>query len=84
MSNYIYNDDENKKKINKRAIVSVTLFVLFIILPISGKMMQIMENNYEAKYVWGCIHYVAGLLFTTFGIFHIIFNWKSLKHYLKK
>ena len=36
MSNYIYNDDENKKKINKRAIVSVTLFVLFIILPVGG------------------------------------------------
>jgi hypothetical protein len=75
---------DNKKTFNKRSIVSITLFILFILLPISGKMIEIMGNNPEAKYIWGGIHYLLGLLFTIFGIFHIIYNWEMLKQYIKK
>ena len=71
----------NKKSFNKRAIVSVALFIL---LPISGKMIEAVKDNHESMLVWGGIHCLLGLLFTCFGIFHIVYNWKTLKHYLKK
>jgi len=77
-------ESNNKKSFNKRAFVSVALFIMFILLPISGKMIEIMKDNQEAMYVWVGIHCLLGLLFTGFGIFHIVYNWKTLKYYLKK
>ena len=75
---------KNKKSFNKRAVVSVALFAMFILLPFSGKMIEIMKDNSEVRYIWVGIHYLLGLLFTVIGIFHIVYNWKTLKHYLKK
>ena len=74
----------SKKLINKRAVVSVALFVMFILLPISGKMIVAVQDNHEAMYIWAGIHSLLGLLFAVFGIFHIVYNWKTLKQYLKK
>ena len=74
----------NKKSFNKRAIVSVALFMLFILLPVSGKMIEAAKDNHESMLFWSGIHCLLGLLFTCFGIFHIVYNWKTLKHYLKK
>ena len=75
----------NKKKLfNKRAIVSVALFIMFILLPISGKMIEAVKNDPESRYIWSGIHGSLAFLFTIFGLFHIVYNWKSLKHYLKK
>ena len=71
---------KNKKSFNKRAVVSVALFVMFILLPISGKMIEAAADNY----VWIAIHSLSGLLFTVFGIFHIVYNRKQLMHYIKK
>ncbi|WP_310604984.1 DUF4405 domain-containing protein [Anaerosporobacter sp.] len=75
---------KNKKSLNKRAIVSVSLLFMFILLPISGQMIGIVKDNPEAHYFWGGTHCLLGLLFSVFGIFHIVYNWKSLKYYLKK
>ena len=77
-------ESKSKKSFNKRAVVSVALFILFILLPISGKMIEAVKDNHESMLVWGGIHCLLGLLFTCFGIFHIVYNWKTLKHYLKK
>ena len=74
----------NKKSFNKRAFVSVALFMLFILLPVSGKMIEATADNHETMLVWGGIHCLLGLIFTCFGIFHIVYNWKTLTHYLKK
>lgn len=74
----------NKKAFNKRAVISVALFIMFILLPISGKMIEVMKDNPETMFIWGSIHYLLGLLFTFFGIFHIVYNWKTLKTYIKK
>ena len=73
-----------KKSFNKRAFVSVALFIMFILLPISGKMIEVFRDNPETMNTWAAIHCFLGLLFTTFGIFHIVYNWKTLKNYLKK
>ena len=74
----------NKMSTNKRAVVSVALFVLFILLPVSGKMIEAARDHHESMLFWSGIHCLLGLLFTFVGIFHIVYNWKTLKHYLKK
>lgn len=75
---------KSNKKLLKRTIVSIVLFVLFILLPISGNMIGAMRVNLEAIYIWGAIHSLFGVLFSIFGIFHIVYNWKTLKQYLGK
>jgi len=74
----------SKKSFNKRAVVSISLFIMFILLPLSGKMIVIMQDNHESMLIWVGIHSLSGLLFAVFGIFHIVYNWTVLKHYLKK
>jgi hypothetical protein len=69
---------KNKKTRNKRAVVSILLLVMFILLPISGKMIGITK---EDAYIWGGIHYLTGMVFFIVGIFHIVYNWKMLKKY---
>ena len=75
---------KNKKSRNRRAVVSILLFVMFILLLISGKMIHITKADAEIAYIWGGIHYLIGSIFTIVGIFHIVYNWKLLKNYLTK
>jgi hypothetical protein len=74
---------EKKGKFNKRAVASVALFIAFILLPISGKMIQ-----YGRETFWGNlglqIHGWSASLFMIAGIFHIVFNWKTLKQYMNR
>lgn len=72
-----------KTSFNKRAIISIALFIIFVLLPISGIMLAKSEENPDARQFWDAAHGVLGLLFIVFGIFHIVTNWKVLKHYLK-
>lgn len=74
----------NKKSFNKRAVVSAALFILFILLPVSGKMIHATSDHQEVGSIWGGIHSFLGFLFFVFGIFHIVYNWKALKHYLRR
>ncbi|MDR3226163.1 MAG: DUF4405 domain-containing protein [Prevotellaceae bacterium] len=65
------------------------MFILFILLILSAITIEIMEDlPYSvaldtAYHVCTAIHIISGFLFAVFGIFHIIYNWKTLKHYLK-
>jgi hypothetical protein len=70
-----------KRKFNKRAIASVALFIAFILLPISGKMIQIGRGTFWGD--WGLqLHAWSAGAFVIAGIFHIVFNWKQLKQYM--
>ena len=75
-----------KRPINKRAIVSVALLILYILLPLSGKILQYYsergERSSSAWDLWWNIHLLMGFLFTLVGVFHIVYNWKTLKKYL--
>ncbi|MDR1980308.1 MAG: DUF4405 domain-containing protein [Tannerellaceae bacterium] len=74
------------KKTNKRAFVSIVLFILFALLILSAVMIQIIEIHHRfsfAHHVWTAIHGVCGVIFTVAGIFHIVYNWRTLKSYLK-
>ena len=75
---------KNKKSTNKRAFVSIVLFIMFILLPVSGSMIGAMVDNNDAMLIWAAIHGFLGILFIIFGIFHIVYNWKTLKHYMIK
>ncbi|MDR0364411.1 MAG: DUF4405 domain-containing protein [Bacteroidales bacterium] len=69
-----------KRKINKRAIVSVILFITFIIMPISGKMIQISGRDV----FWITMHGLSSEIFLIAGIFHIACNWKTFKQYISR
>lgn len=74
----------NRKSFSKRMVVSISLLLLFIILPISGKMIPISEDNVNMSKAWSIVHNVAGTLFFVIGMFHISYNWKIIKNYLKQ
>ncbi|OAV69092.1 hypothetical protein Barb6XT_00656 [Bacteroidales bacterium Barb6XT] len=73
----------SKGKSPKRSVVSITLFITFILLPLTGKMIQLVERGSDWEHVWVATHMLIGFVFTGFGIFHIIYNWSALKHYMK-
>jgi hypothetical protein len=60
------------------------LFLLFALLIISAVMIQIIEIRHPfslAHHVWTAIHVICGAVFTVAGIFHIVYNWRTLKSY---
>jgi len=77
---------ENERKFNKRAFLSVGMFISFIGLPISGYMNHILgfsEISVE-RHLWMSVHNVLAILFCFFSVWHIIINWKPLKNAAKK
>jgi hypothetical protein len=74
------------KKFNKRAFVSVAMFVSLLLLPFSG----IMNHNlqFEAltteRHFWMSVHNISAIIFAVFAILHISYNMKSLKNYISK
>jgi cytochrome b561 len=75
-----------KKSTNKRAIVSIAMFVIFVMLPVSGIMLAKTKDNPDASasQFWDALHGILGVLFIVFGGFHIVYNRKALKHYMVK
>jgi len=83
-------------KKNVRAIVSVWLFFLFIILLITAIGIEYFDHfhnggqqlseNLRSRplHISTRIHALAGYLFCIFSIIHIIINWKALKSYFIK
>jgi hypothetical protein len=65
----------------KRKRVSVTLFVTFLFLPVSA---IFIHSSGHIGFIAKRIHGLCGLIFTVMGIYHIIYNWKTLKLYFKK
>lgn len=42
----------DKKLFHKCTVVSITLFLLFILLPVSGKMIENVAYNPDARFIW--------------------------------
>jgi hypothetical protein len=78
-----------KKQSNQRAGISIGIFILFILLILSAITIEILEELpysttlHAVHHVCTAIHVISGFLFAVFGIFHIVYNWRTLKHYLK-
>jgi hypothetical protein len=77
------------RKFNLRAVVSISLFLLLMILFITAIGLEILEDAIapdlvELHGIFTGIHIVSGLLFCSLSIIHIIKNFKVLKSYLRK
>ena len=74
------------KTFNKRAFVSVVMFLAGLCIPVSG----LMNHNLQLepmtvqRHFWMSVHNSAAILFAVFALIHIFYNWRVLVHYLKK
>jgi hypothetical protein len=60
------------------------LFFDVILLAVTG-IVAVFDDliGEQAEFVVKLIHFVAGLVFMIFVVYHIVYNWKALKSYLK-
>ena len=72
---------KKKKTFNKRAIASLTLLFTTIMMPVSVWMSHAMHGT-EAGHTWLHLHGLLGIMFMASGIFHIIYNRRTLMLYL--
>ena len=73
--------EQTKKTGNKRKVVSLILLSTLIMMPISGIYVHVTHGT-ETSHKWLHIHVLFGVIFMVVGIYHVIYNWKVLKHYL--
>ena len=66
---------------NKRKVVSLILLATLIMMPASGVYVHIMHGT-QTSHKWLHIHVLFGVIFMVVGICHVIYNWRTLKHYL--
>ena len=75
-----------KRKFNKRAFVSIAMFIALFGLPVSG----IINHNLQfepftsERHFWMSVHNMSAILFSIFAFIHITYNWRSLANYIKK
>lgn len=75
-----------KKSFNRRAFVSIVMFLSGLCLPISGIInhkLQLESLTVE-RHFWMSVHNSAAVLFAIFAILHISYNWRVLMNYAKK
>jgi len=68
-------------KLKKRGIVSLILLLTFIMMPVSSVIVHVTHGT-AFNHVWLHIHVVFAVIFTVAGIYHVAYNWRSLKNYL--
>jgi len=66
----------------KRKAVALILLATFIMLPVSGAYVHVTHGTANS-HKWLHIHVLFGFIFMVAGIFHIVYNRKVLKHYLR-
>ena len=75
-----------QKPFNKRAFVSVSMFLSGMILPVSG----IMNHNLQfdvltlERHFWMSVHNMSATLFCIFAVLHVVYNWKALMNHVRK
>jgi len=75
-----------KKPFNKRAFISIALFVSGLSLPFSGLMnhkLQFEQLTVE-RHFWMSVHNSTAILFTILAFIHVSYNWPVLINYMKK
>jgi 2-oxoglutarate ferredoxin oxidoreductase subunit delta len=80
------NKGVNRKISNRRAVVSVGLFILFVLLIVSAIMIGIEEDDPQLRshHVWAAFHTHCGIISMGFVTFHLIYNWKVFRSHLSK
>ena len=72
---------KTKKGVGKRAIASLTLLFTAIMMPVSVWVSHAMQETGGGQ-TWLYFHGLFGAMFMVAGIFHIVYNWRTLKSYL--
>ena len=70
-----------KKTFNRRKVVSSILLATFIMMPVSAVIIHVTHGK-AVSHLWLHLHVVFGVLFVIAGVFHVVYNWRTLKHYL--
>jgi hypothetical protein len=75
-----------EKPFNKRAFVSIAMFIAALFLPVSGAMIHRLSSGplTTALHFWMSVHNMAAFLFAIFAITHISYNWRCLIRYAKR
>jgi len=78
--------NRKKKPFNKRAFISIAMFISGLSLPFSGIMNHKLqfEQLTLRRHIWMSVHNSAAILFTIFVIIHIFYNRRVLLGYAKK
>jgi len=71
----------NMKALNKRGIVSLILLAALIMMPVSAAIIHITHGT-TISHTWLHLHVVFGVTFTIAAVYHVVYNWRALKHYL--
>jgi hypothetical protein len=85
----------NKKKLNLRGLISLSVFWSFIIEFISGLVLYIAPTGSVSRWTnlkviglnhsdWVKLHTIFGYVFLFFAFIHIIYNWKPIVSYLQR
>jgi hypothetical protein len=72
---------------NKRALTSMIVFFSFIILPVSGIPLHFARSSSapgQLEHFLMSLHNSSALIFLVASAFHISFNWKAIKSYIRK
>jgi hypothetical protein len=72
---------KDKKGFDKRAITSLTLLFTAVMMPVSAWMIHVMREIGGGQ-IWFYLHSLFGAMFMIAGIFHIMYNWRTLMRYL--
>jgi hypothetical protein len=72
------------KKQNILILINVVLFFAFITTITSVSFYALIPSNLNGNELLGEIHEIGGLVFATFAILHIGFNWKWIKSQIFK
>jgi len=78
--------DLKKKPFNKRAFISIAMFLSGLCLPFSGIMNHKLqfEQLTSERHFWMTVHNAAAILFVIFAMLHISYNWRLLINYTNK
>jgi predicted transporter len=78
--------ENDKKRFNSRAFVSIGTFIFFVCLAVSGIMLQVTDHQPYTfwKVYWKVMHNFAAIAFLIFSLGHISRNWKVLQNYVTK
>jgi len=78
-------DNTPIKKFNKRAFITLAMFMSGLMLPFSGLMNHRLQFDdlTVARHFWMTVHNVSAILIIVFVILHISYNWRFLIKYSK-
>ncbi len=73
---------ENKRKrLSKRAIISIGLLISVVMMPITAIFIHV-THGLSISHFWLHLHVLFGVIFSIFGVIHFVYNWRVLKSYI--